>query len=36
MDLTETGWVGIEWLYPDQDRKEWRALANTAKILGSS
>jgi hypothetical protein len=28
MDLTEIGWVGIDWLDLDQDRDQWGALVN--------
>jgi hypothetical protein len=30
MDLRETGWDGMDWIYLAQDRVQWRALANTA------
>jgi hypothetical protein len=29
MDLTEIGWEGVDWMYLDQDRDQWRVLVNT-------
>jgi hypothetical protein len=29
MDLGGIEWVGMHWIYLDQDRDEWRALVNT-------
>jgi hypothetical protein len=29
MDLTEIGWVSMEWIDLPQDRDQWRALVNT-------
>jgi hypothetical protein len=37
MDLREIGWGGIDWIYPAEDRDQWRALVNTvAAQLASS
>jgi hypothetical protein len=33
MDLRETGWDGMVWIDPSQDRDEWRALVNTVMNL---
>jgi hypothetical protein len=29
MDLREIEWEGMDWIYLDQDRGQWRAVANT-------
>jgi hypothetical protein len=29
MDLTETGWEGVNWMRLAQDRDQWRAVVNT-------
>jgi hypothetical protein len=29
-DLTEIGWIGVDWIYMAQDRDHWRAAVNTA------
>jgi hypothetical protein len=42
IDLRETGWDGMDWVYLARDRDPWRALVNTVmnfvfhKILESS
>jgi hypothetical protein len=33
MDLRETGWGGMDWFDPAQDRNQWRALVNTVMNL---
>jgi hypothetical protein len=33
MDLSEIGWVGMDWIYLAQDRDQWRALVNTVMNL---
>jgi hypothetical protein len=33
MDLTETGWGGMDWIYLAQDRDQWQALVNTARAF---
>jgi hypothetical protein len=33
MDLTEIGWVGIDWIDLAQDKDQWRALVNTVMNL---
>jgi hypothetical protein len=33
MDLRETGWGGMNWIYGAQDRDQWRALVNTVMNL---
>jgi hypothetical protein len=33
MDLSETGWDGMNWIDLSQDRKYWRALVNTLMNL---
>jgi hypothetical protein len=33
MDLSETGWGGIDWIDLAQDRDNWRALVNTIMNL---
>jgi hypothetical protein len=33
MDVTETGWGGMEWIDLAQDRDQWRALVNTVMNL---
>jgi hypothetical protein len=33
MDLREIGWDGVDWIYLDQDRDQWRALVNTVMNL---
>jgi hypothetical protein len=33
MDLRETGWCGMDWIYLAQDRDQWRALVNTLMNL---
>jgi hypothetical protein len=34
IDLRETGWDGIDWIYLAQDRDQWRALLNTVMNYG--
>jgi hypothetical protein len=29
IDLTETGWDGVDWVVMAQDMDQWRALVNT-------
>ena len=31
--LQEVGWVGIDWIYPSQDRDRWRAVVNAVMNL---
>jgi hypothetical protein len=31
MDLEETGWKGVEWIYLGQERDWWRAVVNAVK-----
>jgi hypothetical protein len=33
MDLREIGWEGVDWMHPDLDRDQWRALMNTVMNL---
>jgi hypothetical protein len=33
MDLRESGWGGLEWIYLAQDRGRWRAVVNAAMNL---
>jgi hypothetical protein len=33
MDLGEIGWDGMDWIYLDHDRDQWRALVNTVMNL---
>jgi hypothetical protein len=33
MNLSETGWDGMDWIYLAQDRDQWRALMNTVMNL---
>jgi hypothetical protein len=33
MDLSETGWDGMDWINLAQGRVQWRALVNTVMIL---
>jgi hypothetical protein len=33
MDLTEIGWVSMDWMHLAQDRDQWRALVNTVMNL---
>jgi hypothetical protein len=33
MDLRETGWDGMDWIYIAQDRDQWSALVNTVMYL---
>jgi hypothetical protein len=33
MDLRETGWDGMDWIYLAQNRDQWRALVNTVMNL---
>jgi hypothetical protein len=33
MDLRETGWNGVDWIYMAPDRVQWRALVNTVLNL---
>jgi hypothetical protein len=33
MELTETGWGGMDWIDLAKDRDQWRALMNTAMNL---
>jgi len=28
MDLTETGWEGVDWMYMAQDRDQWQAVVS--------
>jgi len=28
LDLKETGWEGVDWVYVSQDRDQWRALVD--------
>jgi hypothetical protein len=35
MDLRETGWGGMGWIYVAQVREQWRALLNTVMNLRS-
>jgi hypothetical protein len=29
MDLRETGWGGMDWISPAQDRDQWGVIVNT-------
>jgi hypothetical protein len=29
MDLKETGWEGVDWIYLAEDRDQWRAFVKT-------
>jgi hypothetical protein len=31
MDLTESGWDGMDWIDVAEDRDQWRALVDTVK-----
>jgi hypothetical protein len=33
MDLTETGWMGVDWIHLPQDRGQWRAVLDTVMYL---
>jgi hypothetical protein len=33
MDLRETGWGGMNWIYLAQDKDQWKALVNTVMNL---
>jgi hypothetical protein len=33
MDLSETGWDGMDWIDMAQDRDQWRVLVNTVMNL---
>jgi hypothetical protein len=33
MDLRETGWEGLDWMYLAQDRDQWRAVMKTVMNL---
>jgi hypothetical protein len=33
IDLRETQWDGVDWIYQAQDRDQWRALVNTVMNL---
>jgi hypothetical protein len=33
MDLTETGWEGVDWIDMTQVRDQWKALVNTVLNL---
>jgi hypothetical protein len=33
MDLRETGWDGMDWIYLAEDGDQWRALVNTVMNL---
>jgi hypothetical protein len=33
MDLTEIGWSCMDWIYPGQDRYQWRDAVNTIMNL---
>jgi hypothetical protein len=33
MDLRETRWDGVDWIYMAQDRDQWRGLVNTVLKL---
>jgi hypothetical protein len=28
-DLSEIGWVGVNWMYQTEDRDQWQAVVNT-------
>jgi hypothetical protein len=28
VDLREIGWEVVDWIYPNEDRYQWRALVN--------
>lgn len=32
--LTETGWLGVDFIYSAQNRDQWKALENTKLTLG--
>jgi hypothetical protein len=34
MDLRESGWRSVDWMYLAQDRDRWRALVNMVITLG--
>jgi hypothetical protein len=36
MDLKETGWFVMDWIYLAQDRDQWRALVNIINELSVS
>jgi hypothetical protein len=36
IDLTETGWSGMDWIHLAQDRDQWRALVYTVMQLFTS
>jgi hypothetical protein len=33
MDHGEIGWDGMDWIYPSQDRDQWRAFVKTVMNL---
>jgi hypothetical protein len=33
IDLRDIGWGGLDWIFLDQDRGQWRALMNTVMNL---
>jgi hypothetical protein len=33
MDIRKIGWEGVDWIYVDQDRNQWRALMNAVMNL---
>jgi hypothetical protein len=33
MDLREIRWNGVDWIYMDQNRDQWRAIVNTVLNL---
>jgi hypothetical protein len=35
MDLTKTGWSGMDWIHMDQDRDMWRARGHSNELYGS-
>jgi hypothetical protein len=32
MDLRKIGWDGMDWIYLDQDRDQWRALVMNLRV----
>jgi hypothetical protein len=35
IDLSETGWEDVDWMYLAQDRNQWRTLVNRIELSGS-